>query len=375
MKKLLLLVLAALLAPVTFGQVDVAHHRTLMLQGEVAGRGSEGISGLGYFWFNENNFPWTNTALRAIIGGIYNDAELSYFLPSNPNTAVGVGFSGWAYLGGLTPYFDGTKLGSLQFYGDGVTGRLFVNQTVPTGTQLPLNLRATYSITGNSFRNAADTRNFILPHTFAEHTFRVEARLGGIEPGLLAKRGFELYLAADTNYRNGFEAFGPTGALFPKHDNYQHILASASGRVPLGPALGTVRVASGFGWNTDELSAWRLGGNLLQMSAYTFTLHGYYTREILADDFVLANTIVSLPLYKPCNLAAHLYGDWATAKTLSPFTGATGNWHNYFGVGAGLSFRAPWDIDVLLGYGYGINAVRHVTHGGHEISLALEKKF
>ena len=98
-------------------------------------------------------------------------------------------------------------------------------------------------------------------------------------------------------------------------------------------------------------------------------------REILADDFVLANTIVSLPLYKPCNLAAHLYGDWATAKTLSPFTGATGNWHNYFGVGAGLSFRAPWDIDVLLGYGYGINAVRHVTHGGHEISLALEKKF
>jgi hypothetical protein len=341
----------------------------------MSARGAGEIGGLGYFWFNENKFPNDNTALRALIGGLYNDAELSYFLPSNPSTALGVGLGGWGYIGGVTPYFAGEKLGAGQFYGDGLTGRVFINQTVPVGGQLPLNVRATYGFTGNSYRHADETRNFTLPHDFTEHTVRLEARYGLIEPGLLSKRGFELYLAADANYRDKFEAFGPTGALFQKYDKYQHLFASIAGRTPVGPATGAARVSTGFSRNTDELNAWRLGGNLLQMNSYSMTLHGYYTREIFASDFVLANTSVSLPLYKPCDLTAHLYGDWAGAKTLNPYTGSSDHWHNYLGTGVGLSFRAPGDIDVLLGYGYGVNAVRRGRHGGHEINVALEKKF
>ena len=37
-------------------------------------------------------------------------------------------------------------------------------------------------------------------------------RLGGIEPGLTAKRGAELHILADANYRSGFDPFGPNGA-------------------------------------------------------------------------------------------------------------------------------------------------------------------
>ena len=111
------------------------------------------------------------------------------------------------------------------------------------------------------------------------------------------------------------------------------------------------------------------------MSRYTQTLHGYYCREFFADDFALANTDLALPLCKSCDLAAHLYGDWAIAKTMNPYTSSAANWHNYFGIGTGVSFRAPWDTRVLIDYGYGINAVRNGHHGGHEIALALEKKF
>jgi len=45
------------------------------------------------------------------------------------------------------------------------------------------------------------------------------------------------------------------------------------------------------------------------------------------------------------------------------------------GVGAGVGFRAVWQTDVLLSYGYGFNAVRNGDRGGHEVSIGLERKF
>ena len=40
-----------------------------------------------------------------------------------------------------------------------------------------------------------------------------------------------------------------------------------------------------------------------------------------------------------------------------------------------MSCRAFWTTDLLLSYGYGVNAVRRGETGGHEIGLAFEKKF
>ncbi len=69
-------------------------------------------------------------------------------------------------------------------------------------------------------------------------------------------------------------------------------------------------------------------------------------------------------------MSAHLYGDWAVLKQVPP---GPDEWHNFFGVGTGLSFRAFWETNWLLTYGYGINAVRNGDHGGHEIGVAMEK--
>ena len=76
---------------------------------------------------------------------------MSYFLPANTNIAIGAGLGGGLYIDSIIPYQDGERLGKQQFYGDVITARMFVNDTIPNPTPLLLNLRATHSVTGSFF--------------------------------------------------------------------------------------------------------------------------------------------------------------------------------------------------------------------------------
>jgi hypothetical protein len=373
MKKILFVAVLALFSVRTFAQVDVEHRRTVTIQtGFPVGAGQERIGGFGYFWFNENNYPWTNTALRVIFAGVYADSELSYFLPSNTNTAMGVGLGGGAFVDSITPYVQGRRLNTQEFFGDNANARLFINETIPNPTRLPLNLRGTYIISGSLYRGRDRTSGFTVPDDFMTQTLQAELRFGGIEPGLASRRGLELYLSADANYRTGFDAFGPNGALFPEHSGYQRALASLAGKIPLDQTTIYLRIAGAIGEHIDQLSAYKLGGNLVGVDAYAYTIHGYYAREIFAEDFGIANLQVSQRLTEKHNVTVHLYGDYAIANTIAPLDG---RWHDFFGAGAGLSFRTFWDINMLISYGYGFNAVRYGERGGNEVGLALEKNF
>jgi len=119
-------------------------------------------------------------------------------------------------------------------------------------------------------------------------------------------------------------------------------------------------------------SACNIGGNLLGVEPFTVTVHGYYTREFLADDFGAANLELRQQLTDWHAVTLHLYGDWAVVKPVPP---EPPDWHNVLGVGSALSFRTLWDTDLLISYGYGINAVRDGHHGSDEIGLALQKQF
>jgi hypothetical protein len=373
MRRLAVIFFAFTLCGSALAQVDVEHRRTLTLQtGFAVSQSEEALGGFGYFWFNENNYPWTNTALRVIFSGVFVDTELSYFLPARTNTAVGIGGGGGFYIESVTPYEKGERLSQSQFYGDVADIRFFINQTIPNPTPLPVNVRATYILSGAFYRKADTTRNFTMPDDFLTQTALAELRLGGIEPGLTAKRGAELYVAADANYRSGFDAFGPNGALFPAHNEYERLFASLGGKIPIAGTVLFPRIAGGLGDHLDELSSWKIGGNLVGVEPYGYTVHGYYTREFFASDFGLANVDWAIPILDERKVIGHLYGDWAVVKPVPP---QPSDWHNYFGVGAGVDFRAWWEFDLLLSYGYGFNAVRNGDNGGHEVGLALEKKF
>jgi hypothetical protein len=373
MKRLLPVLGLLMLASAVSAQVDIESRRTLTLQTSMAVyRSEEQTIGFGYFWFNQNNYPWTNTALRVVFAGIFADAELSCFLPANTNIAVGVGGGGGLFLETITPYRDGERLTHDSFLGDAANARVFINETIPNPTPLPINVRGTYALSGAFYRAGDGTKNFVIPRDFLVQSVMAELRLGGIEPGLTARRGAELYLALDANYRTGFEAFGPVGTPYPAHAQYDRAFASLSGKIPLAQTTLYARLCGGLGERLDQLSAWKLGGNALGLESLSFQIHGYYLREFYADDFGLGNLDWSFPILPEWGLTGHVYGDWAAIKPPPP---EPGDWHNYFGVAAGFGLRGPWQTDWLVSYGYGVNALRNGDRGGHEIGLALEKKF
>ncbi len=382
MKRVLLIGLwVVVVAAPLWAQVDVEHRRTLTAQTAFpVSENEEQLGGFGYFWFNENHCPWQDTALRFIFAGIFGDAELSYFLPGDPRTAIGVGGGGGLFLDSIAPYWRGERLTNQQFWGDTVNFRTFINRElaeIPIGDlgKLPVNVRATYAVSGSLYRESDTTEGFTIPNDFLTQTVLAELRFGGIEPGLTATRGAELYLAAESNYRSGFEAFGPTGNLYPAFTSYQRLFGSLGGKIPLKETLLFLRVGGGTGEHLDELSAYKIGGHLLGAEAYSYPLHGYYTREFFATDFGLVNTEFTFPILPRWELHGHFYGDYAVIKQLDVTTGTADRWRNLFGVGAGLSFRTLWNVQTLLTYGYGINAVRDGKTGGHEVGLALEKQF
>ncbi|MCG3148164.1 MAG: hypothetical protein PCFJNLEI_01606 [Verrucomicrobiae bacterium] len=357
-------------------QVDIEHRRTLTFQtGAAIYQSEETLGGFGYFWFNENHYPWTNTALRVIYAGVYVDSEFSYYVGGNTNTAIGLGAGGGVYLDGITPYVKGERLAQQTFDGDDVGGRVFINQTIPNPTPLPLNVRASYFITQFYYRDKSVTApTFTVPTDFFVQTAQAELRFGGIEPGLLSKRGAELYIGLDANYRTGFEQFGPTvpTVVYGRHSEYQHVFGSLGARLPAGPVTIGARVCGGYGNDIDQLSAWKLGGNLVNIDPFAYTLHGYYLRELFTDRFLMSNLALSVPVHEKSNLALHFYGDWARARGVAPLAR---EYHNYIGVGTGVSFRLGRNLDMLVSYGYGLNAVRNGDRGGHEIALGVEKQF
>ena len=373
MKRILLTIVILLIVQRGWAQVDTEQRRVLAVQTSFGIVHSAEVPGaFGYFWFNENNYPWTNTALRVIYSGIFADGELSWFLPGHSNTALGIGASGGLFLESIMPYQDGDFVKDQSFYGDRTDVRLFIDQALPNGAAIPVNLRGTYRVSGAFYRKSSDTENFDIPNNFLIQSLGAELRVGGIAPGLAATRGVELYLAADVNYRSGYEGFGPVGAHFPEQSEYGRLAGALAGKLPVGPTTVFGRLAGGGGDNLDQLSAWKLGGNIVGSTKFAYPLHGYYTRELFAADFGLGNLDWIVPICPQHSLTGHLYGDWAIIKPPAP---AAADWRNYLGIGAGLGFRGPWQTNWLLSYGYGINAVRDGEHGGHEVGLALERSF
>jgi len=368
--------IAALVGGPILAQVDTERRTTILLQSSSSvSNGEEWPAGFGYFLYNRDHLPWEHTTFRLIYAGVYADGQLSWFAGGNPNTALGIGIGGGAYLDGVDPYQNGERLSHQRFYGDSINVRAFVNQTIPNPSPLPINLRLTYTESGTSFRNAPETSQFVRPADFRTQQVMAEVRIGGIEPGVNSTRGAEMYLEADANERTGLRAFGPIGAPFPVHPRSNRLFGSLGGRIPIGRTLVVVETYGGVGRHLDELDAWKLGGNMVDIDPFSYTIHGYYTRELLADRFALANLEAAFPIVAARGLTGHLYGDYAVMNQLEPATGESLGWHRFRGIGAGLGFRAAWGAEGLLSYGYGFDAIRDGGRGGHEIGLIFEKRF
>ena len=104
------------------------------------------------------------------------------------------------------------------------------------------------------------------------------------------------------------------------------------------------------------------------IAEFPLSLPGYYYQELSAREFILATGTYAIPLDRRqrWNLAMN-----AAIAGIDYLDGLEqpGRWRS--GLGTGLFYTTPtWRV--MVGYGYGIDAIRSSGHGAHSIGFLLQ---
>ena len=202
----------------------------------------------------------------------------------------------------------------------------------------------------------------------ALHGIAAAARWGGREPLMTPPVAFELSAWYEGQFRGNTDNYGfagttpaePQSHLFWARSLLAYTLPSAH-RFEVSLTLGTSA-------NADRLSAYRLGGTLPLAAEFPLMLPGYYFEELSVRSFALLNGSYSVPLGRRWEIVGH--GGAAFCDYL-PGLEQPDDFNA--GVGAGLGWEsADGGWHVLVGYAYGINAVRTDGRGAHNIGLLVQ---
>lgn len=343
------------------------------------GRGP--IAGYAYYYRNEPGFWRTNLTLRLALAPTYLDSELGAKGLLGENTDVGLGIAGGGFADNYSEVRGGKLWSEESFTGDGVEASLSVyhlfnplpaGQTNYTGIgDVPLQAvfrnSARYSFYQRDEHTAPD---FTLPDDKLAYNLRAGLRWGGREPLLHPSQAFELSAWYEGQFRTDTQEYGYNRDRTVQAQSHllwgralvawtlpreQHIEFSLTGGVSIHP---------------DRFSAYRLGGALPMNAEFPLQIPGYYFQEISAEHFMLLNGYYSVPLAnsKRWDLAL----DGAVAKVdFLPGLELPDRWNTGIGGGIGYSSaNGAWHW--VLGYAYGVNAVRDGRHGAHSVGIVME---
>jgi hypothetical protein len=116
-----------------------------------------------------------------------------------------------------------------------------------------------------------------------------------------------------------------------------------------------------------------MGGGLRLRAEFPLLLHGYYVEEVFARKYLLMNFAYRFPIWPGQDLVhLQLLGDYARVDYVQ---GHSLPRSNLAGVGANLSVAIMKRVDLVVGYGYGINAPRGHSFGGQEFDAQFEFKW
>jgi hypothetical protein len=330
------------------------------------------IAAYAYYYHNEPNFLRTNLTMRLALAPVYLDSELGWVQGLGTLTDFSVGFAG----GGLADSYNEMRGGKFikgeSFAGHSAEVSGNVYHRFNPHDLIPLNFvlhgAAHYSFFDSSDDTAA---NFLRPSDGAAFRLRTGLRYGGIEPTLFPDLALELAAWYQGEYRtdNGAYGFGGDREL-KKTTHLFWASAALSYTLPASRQNFFVRVIAGTSVDADRLSAYRLGGFLPLVAEYPLSLPGFFYQELSAKQFALLNASYLLPLTKNRQWNLELNGATAGIDYLSG-TEQAGRWVN--GVGAGILYRSPSDkFKCILGYAYGIDAIRSSGRGANSLSVLLQ---
>lgn len=371
-RRIQIVVLAGLIGPISaFAQIDPFHRELIQLGYNASFQGHPPLAAYAFYYRNQPDFLHnTNLTLRLAIAPVYIDSELGISRALGEHTDIGIGIAGGGFADSYDEIRGGKFYQSESFTGHGGEGSLSLYHCFNDGHLIPLNgvLRGTvHYATYQS--NDATAPNFTLPEDRTTFSLRTGLRWGGREPLLFPKLAMELSAWYEFQFRRGSGPYGFYGDREVERISQliwmQALLAytmTNSGQNFY------VSITAGTSLNPDRFSAYRLGSLLPLVSEFPLSLPGYYYQEISARNFVLFGGNYTIPLTQSHRWNLNFNATTAGVDYL-PGLDQPGRWHS--GVGVGLLYQSK-SMKVMLGYAYGINAIRSHGRGAHSIGILMQ---
>jgi hypothetical protein len=338
-------------------------------------RGNGPLTGYGYLFATRPHFLDEDLYLRLVVPPGYFISELVRDHWPSQHSAVGVGVSGGLWAESQVEFQNGRYEKDESFAGDSAEGTLaYYLRGLKIGGALPLEGQIRANPKYVWYDRTNDTsRHFRLPENSAIYDVRAGFRLGGVPPELFPNAALELSLWHTVSYRDQAGRYGYPGQPQETEHFTERTWTRLGGVFTFWDTQASAFLNAGIAEDTDALSAFRMGGGLRLRAEFPLLLHGYYVEEIFARRFWLVNLAYRFPIWPGQDLVhLQLLADYARVDYVQghslPHTGLAG-------VGANLSVALTKRIDLVVGYGYGIDAPRGRSFGGHEIDAQFEFKW
>ena len=356
-------------------QIDPENRRLLQIGYNQPLEGRGPMAAYAYYYYNRPHYYQSNITLRLAIAPTYLDSQLGFVDALGPGTDIGLGLAG----GGFADSYSEVRLGKLlrdeSFVGHGGEVNAAMYHRLNPEQKIPFTLIVRGAIRFSAYETDSDTApNFELPNDRGTFQLRTGFRWGGREPLMLPAMAMELSAWYEGQFRTSPGAYGFNGDRNVESTTH---LAWARGLLaytfPEWHHYVSISTTLGTSLHSDRLSAYRIGGSLPLIAEFPLSLPGYYFQELTVRRFALFNGVYSIPVDPNGHWEVMGYAATAVVGHLAGL-GQPGDWHS--GVGGALVFRpGSKALQIMLGYGYGIDAQRGQERGAHAVGFLLQYDF
>ncbi len=353
-----------------FGQIDPMPRQMIQLGYNAAFQGHAPLSAYAFYYRNIPHFIQTNLALRLAIAPTYIDSELGIRGVITDDTDIGIGVAGGGFADSYDEIRRGTFRTSESFVGHGGETSFSIYHCFNPSHQIPLNgvIRSFAHYTTYETDDDTDP-DFELPDDHVTTGVRAGLRWGGKEPILFPSLAMELSGWYEGQFRTGSGRYGLGNDR--RLEDFSHLFWGQALLAYTFTNSGQsfyVNLTAGTSIDADRFSAYRLGALLPLVSEFPLSLPGYYNQEISAKQFVMLGGNYTFPLDRKGRWNANIVAATAGVDYL-PGLSQPGRWHS--GVGGGVLYQAA-SLKVMIGYAYGIDAIRTGGRGAHSIGFLMQ---
>jgi hypothetical protein len=360
--------LGPLIAP---AQIDPVKRQLIQLGYNQSLEGHAPLSAYAFYYLNQPQFLRTNLTLRLAVAPVYLDSELGIHHALGENTDVGIGLAGGGFADSHAEIREGRFLRRESFTGHGGETSVSLYHAFTPASTIPLNgiLRGTfhYSTYERDSRTASD---FNIPDDHFVGIVRTGLRWGGREPTLYPSLAMELSAWYEGQFRSEAQTYGFAGDRRVEAQSHLFWAQALLAYTLQSQQSFYVNLSAGTSVKADRFSAYRLGSLLPMASEFPLSLPGYYFQEFSAESFVLLGGNYSVPLDSKNRWNLNFTAATAAVDYLEGME-QPGHWHS--GVGGGLLYKSTdggWNV--MLGYAYGIDAIRAHGRGAHTIGVLVQ---